>query len=234
MKKKLSVFLVIVSVICINISLANLVNNGDFSSPSIPLNTADGSVNCLGDTWFKAGESWGLYNPETVTAPLAGQVMFCNGDPSQLQQTFAGVSLQPNNIYILTFDAYSSLAGPHTINAGFYHGIGSGTNSRITAVLNMSDIDSVTVSNGTWWGAAWSGGAQFTTLTTPPANDPSIYHELKIVTGDTITGIGDLGVIFWEESGVQMIIDNVKVEVVPEPAILGFIGLLVISFLRRK
>ena len=222
-----------ICVVCLNLTFADLVSNGDFSSPSIAVNTTDSSVNCLGDTWTKPATSWGSYNPDAVTAPLAGQVMYCNGDPSQLQQTFTGVSLMPNQIYILSFDAYSSV-GTHTINAGLYHGVGSGSNSAIVAVLNNSDLTSVTVSNGTWFGAGWAGGATFTTVNAPAANDPSIYHEIKIETAATITGSGDLGVILWGETGVQMLLDNVKVEVIPEPAVLSLFGLFGIALLRKK
>ena len=101
-------------------------------------------------------------------------------------------------------------------------------------MLNNADLTSVTVSNGTWMGVGWAGDAVFDTTVNPPANDPSIYHEIKIETGATITGSGNLGVILWGETGVQMLIDNVKVIVVPEPAALGFLGLLGIAFLRRK
>ena len=235
MKKRLLVFIIVASVVCMNFALADLVNNGDFSSPSIAVNTTDSTANCLDDTWAKPSTSWGLYNPASVTAPLAGQVMYCNGDPSQLRQTFAGVSLLPNKTYTLTFDAYTSIDGPHTINAGFYHGVGSGSNSAIVATLNYSDLaNDPVVSNGTWMGTTWAGGATFTTTLNPSANDASIYHEIKIRTASSISGSGDLGVILWGETGIQMLIDNVKVEVIPEPAALGFLGLLGLAFFRRK
>ena len=104
-------------------------------------------------------------------------------------------------------------------------------------MLDNGDLNAVTVSIGTWFGAGWAGGATFTTANAPADNDPSIYHEIRIETASSISGpnIGlDLGIILWGETGVQMLIDNVKVEVIPEPAVLGFLGLLGVAFLRRK
>jgi hypothetical protein len=83
-------------------------------------------------------------------------------------------------------------------------------------------------------GSGWAGGATFTTTLNPAANDPSIYHEIKIETASSISGSGDLGVILWGETGIQMLIDNVVVDVIPEPATLGLLALLGLSFLRRK
>lgn len=235
MKKRFLAFVVMPCVVCMNFALADLVSNGDFESPVIPVNTAIGGQDCLGDTW-NVGDGWGLWYPAAITAPLSGQVLYDNA-ANNLMQTFTGVKLLPNRVYILTFDAYTTANGPHGISAGLYHGMNSGSNSAIVAVLDIGDIASATVSNGTWYGAGWPGGALFTTTVNPPANDASIYHELKIETAATISGPnsgGDIGIILWGGGGVQLAIDNVKVEVIPEPAVLGFLGLLGVAFLRRK
>ncbi len=227
------------TVFCVNISFANLVVNGGFDTPVI-LVTNDtlwsdppGSVS----NWYVGINQLGLYFPEATIAPLSGQIMYDNGSgAARMMQTFPGVKLQPDSIYTFTFDAYSRSGWEaRSINAGLYHGSGSGQSSSFTSEIDAADMISVTASNGTV--GVWTSGANFSTLIEPPPNDPSIYHELKIVTASTLSGpnVGlDIGVAFWGGAGPQLHFDNVKVEVIPEPAVLGFLGLLGLAFLRKK
>ena len=230
MKNKSMIFVVIATALCANILFAaNLVNNGDFELPVIPVGANNGGPV---DSWYVQATGGGLLNG-TAPSPMSGQVLWYNSAALYMYQTFEGVKLLPNRIYIVKCDI-ASVINAGTINVKLQYGTGSGTNSRQLASLDAADITDVVVSNGTWL-AGWRG-AQFASPLDPADNDASIYHEFSFTTPAVLTGstTDDLSITIGGPSAVQVKVDNVSVEVVPEPAAICLLAILGFAFLRRK
>jgi hypothetical protein len=228
MKKRSMIFVVMATALCANMLFAaNLVNNGDFESPVVVGSNNGGPIT----NWFIPGAGAGLTTAVTP-APMSGQSAWFNNPAIYLYQTFEGVKLLPNRVYIMTLDAKGSAA--LTINAKILYCSGSGTNSRQIAGLNSADVTNIDVVNGTWL-AGWVG-VRFDAPMNPADNDASIYHKLEFTTPATITGstTDDIGITIGGCSGAQVLVDNVSVEVVPEPATIGLLAILGLAFLRRK
>ena len=216
MKKKLIIFVSLITFLFANTLLANLVTNGNFEAPVIPEHTVG-----TPDLWA-AGISIGLHHMghSTQIMPLSNQTVYINS-ANLLVQTFAGEKLLPNKTYTFSFDAYTTAGNPaRTIDAAFMHGSGSGTNSAIVSAIAASHIFNVTVSNGTQiiaGGWANSAAATFSTVIAPAPNSDSIRHSIQFSTPQTLSGgniDSDIGVVFF--GGAQQIqLDNVVVEVEP-------------------
>ncbi len=230
MKKKRSmIFVVMATVFCANLLFAaNLVNNPGFESPT--------GVNNGGpiDDWRITSTGGGL-TTAVVPAPMSGQSMWFNNSGPLVFQTFDGVKLLPNRIYILTFDARVSGAADQTVNSTIMHLTGSGDSSTAHSNLVLADVTDRVISNGTFL-AGWVG-VRFDVQVTSTDDDPNIYHEFKFTTPATLSDPNtdvDIGITFSGASGSQIQIDNVSVEVIPEPATIGLLAILGVAFLRRK
>ncbi len=245
MKKRFLVFTVLASVMCANISMANLVANGTFDGPDVSgtgWNTGpiDGWNTTLAGHPF--GATAGLVSPHADDpAPMSGQVTWFQANTPRMYQTFVGTKLLPNRIYLLTLDGYAGVGATdvRTLDATIIHATGSGVGSTFHSTLDIADMTDIIISNGTFLsGAAWNT-ARFNMEYNPADNAPSVYHSLQFTTPATLTdpNVGiDIGIRIghkWVDSG-QVKIDNVSVEVVPEPATFGFLVLLGLVFLRRK
>lgn len=245
MKKRILVFTVLMSVLCVNISLANLVANGTFDLPDVS-GTGGWNTGPI-DEWnttsaghpFGAGAGLVLHNTDDP-APMSGQVAWFQLNAPRMYQTFVGTKLLPNRIYIITIDGYAAIdPSTKTIDATIIHATDSGINSTFHSLLDINDITGVVVSNGTFISnVAWLT-ARFNMAPNPADNAASVYHSFQFTTPATLTdpNVGiDIGIQIghkWLESG-QVKIDNVSVEVVPEPAAIGLLSLLGLAFLRRK
>ena len=228
MKRKSMIYVVMATVLCANLLFAaNLVNNADFELPDVAGSNNGGPIT----GWYIPGAGAGLTDGASP-APMSGQTAWFNNSAIYLYQTFAGIKLLPNRIYIMTFDAKGSAA--LTFNAKILYCNGSGVDSRQVAALNAADVTNIDVVNGTWL-AGWVG-VRFDAAMNPADNDASISHKLEFTTPATITGstTDDLGITIGGCSGAQVLVDNVSVEVVPEPAAIGLLAILGLAFLRRK
>ncbi len=228
MKKKSMIYVVMATVLCANMIFANLVNNAGFDSP-VGVNNG-GPI----DDWRITSTGGGL-TTAAVPAPMSGQSMWFNNSGPSVFQTFVGTKLLPNRIYILTFDARVSGAADQTVNSTIMHLTGSGDSSTAHSNLVLADVTDRVISNGTFL-AGWVG-VRFDVQVTSTDDDPNIYHEFKFTTPATLSDPNtdvDIGITFSGASGAQIQIDNVSVDVIPEPATIGFLGLLGIALLRRK
>lgn len=224
------IFVVMATVFCANMLFAaNFVNNGGFELPVVPDSNNGGPI----DGWYIPATGGGLAT-RVVTAPLSGQVAYFNQPTLYIYQTFEGVKLLPNRTYVVTYDALSFDSTTKTINAKVLYCSGSGTNSRQIAALNAADVTDITT-DGTWL-AGWMGVRFTAAVNETPANDPSISHSLMFTTPATITGstTDDLGITIGGCSVAQVWVDNVSVEVIPEPATIGLLAIIGLAFFRRK
>jgi hypothetical protein len=236
MKNKLMIIVVMATVICANMLFAaNLVNNGTFELPD--LGDTPGAHNNGGpiDDWRITSTGGGVVYPAaTLPLPMTGQAMWFNNAGPAVYQTFVGTKLLPSMTYILKFDARAEVA-PQTVNVRIQHCTGSGTNSGNHSGLVTNDVTDIVVSNGTWL-AGWVG-VRFDVQLASNDYDSVIYHEFRFTTPATLSDPNadvDLGISFSGASGVQVQVDNVSVEVIPEPATIGLLSLLGFAFLRRK
>ena len=241
MKKRILVFTVLASVMCINISLANLVANGSFDLPDVSgtgWNT--GPIDEWNTDIFGAGAGLVSHNATDDPAPMSGQVAWFQANAPRMYQTFVGTKLQPNRIYIITLDGYAAFdTVTKTLDATIIHATGSGAGSTFHSTLDIADMADIIISNGTFIsGAAWNT-ARFNMVNNPADNAPSVYHSFQFTTPAILTdpNVGiDIGIRIghkWTEGG-QVKIDNVSVEAIPEPATIGFLALLGFVFLRSK
>ena len=180
------------------------LKNSEFESPVIP----SGVFNEIDD--WNCGGANRLLNG-TVISPLAGQVAYYNGS-GFLRQTLTDNFLQPDTTYQLTFDAYTTAGQPaRTI----YAGIMLGKNNAATAVVPGTNVENFVMSSGSWMGNNWAGGALFNTVVNPSADNPATTHTLMFdtpvsnIVGNNLTD--DLTVNFWDASGIQVHLDNVRV-----------------------
>ncbi len=217
MKKIFIISAVLITFLFSNVLLANLVTNGNFENPVIPVNTAGTSP----DFWA-TGVNIGLHHMghSTQIMPLSNQTIYINSG-NTLVQTFPGIKLLPNKTYTFSFDAYTTADNPaRTIYGAIMHGLGSGSGSSILSALSSGDVTDVIVNNGTQvtaGGWATTAAALFTTAVAPIPKSKSISHSIRFTTPAILTGgniSADIGVVFWD--GAQQIqLDNVIVEVVP-------------------
>jgi len=141
---------------------------------------------------------------------------------------------------MITLDGYAAIDSvTKTLDATIIHATGSGTGSTFHSLLVTNDLTDVVVSNGTYISnVAWVT-ARFNMAYNPADNAPSVYHSFQFTTPATLTdpNVGiDIGIRIghkWTEAG-QVKIDNVTVEVIPEPGIIGLLSLAGLAFLRRK
>ncbi len=220
MKIKSMIYVVMASVFCANLLFAELVTDGGFDATT----AFDGWNNAAG---------CGIFAP-VVVAPMSGNVAWFNA--GNIVQTFVGTKLLPNRIYIVRMDSHAGPGATASFIAKLGYGNGSGNSSALLAGaaqnLNAADTTSITVSNGTYT-------APWITFNSPDRNvatPATIFHEFKFTTPATITGstTDDLALRVGQSTAGQAWIDNISVEVLPEPASLGLLVILGLAFLRSK
>ncbi len=181
------------------------LENSEFEKPVIPWVTTSDVI----DDWNNGSHNMLQYGPSI--SPITGQSIFFNGAES-IFQSLPGGTLQPDTTYQLTFDALTIAGQPsRTIHAGIMFGLNNGP----LATIQNTNIENFAISSGSWLGAGWPGGGQFTTIVNPPANDPAITHTLMFdtpvsnIVGNYLTE--DLTVAIWYSSGIQVQVDNVSI-----------------------
>jgi len=208
------------------------VENENFSSPVVPAGQGSDTVS----NWRCKGNV-GITNIIPQISPLSGQTIFFNG--SEIFQTFEDVKLKPDNFYRITFDSYS-LGSEQTIKAGIGYGINSGDDSVFVAPIAVENVTNVNEGTGGWLGNDFAGGALFTNVLNPSADDPAISHMFTFETPGNLdyTRIScDLGVRFWDASGSQIQLDNVVVTnfpTIPESGFLIWSAVITIFCIFKK
>jgi hypothetical protein len=209
----------------------NLVTNGDFETGG----------NILGASPFAwnstvGPEGTGQFNPVTLdppspapSAPLIGTVAYMNTG-TQVFQTFAGVKLQPNSRYLISFDAYFTVGFVDETypNAWFLADVSYGTGSGATSAFGgyiqyVPDIKSGATAN-------WVDLRPFAQTFTHSFTTNSIEEGF-------VGSASDIAIYMqpgWGPNVGQAYIDNVSLTAIPEPsaALLGGLGLL--GLLRRR
>ena len=188
MKKTILIFTVLASIICVNISLANLVDNGTFDLPDV--SGAGWNVGPVGD-WNldNSGAGAGLVSPSAADPlPMSGQVAWFQLNAPRMYQTFVGTKLQPNRIYIITLDGYAGVGAVdvRTIDATIIHATGSGAGSTFQSLLDLNDITDIVISNGTFLTVNWVT-ARFNMAPDPADNAASVYHSFQFTTPATLS-----------------------------------------------
>ena len=175
--------------------------------------------------------SSGAFNPAAFP-PLDSNVIFMNTS-SQVIQTFAGVKLQSNFTYTISFDVIGSVGDfstPNFMNAYVSYGSSSGSSSAFAGsleagnLLSGSNFLSVQVTSTTAGGTGQSGSVSFTTPNTLAGD--AFTKDLAIVLEPNLNNT----------TGFQVYVDNVSVTAVPEPstwAMLGA-GVCAMVFFRRR
>jgi len=104
--------------------------------------------------------------------------------------------------------------------------------------LNSSDV--LNYSNDVTGAAigGWDAAGRFSCPLNPAPDAPESSHFFMFNTPAVLVGSStdDIGVYITDCSGIQVRLDNVKVDVlyIPEPATLGLLSILGLALLRRK
>ncbi len=212
--KYFSLFFVIVLLFASNIlaTSSNVVISGTFDSQA----DCDNNWNYLGN-WIANGG----------VSPISGGNIWFNGPGAHWEQTFVGITLEPQTKYKVSFDAICVPGSPasQTIDVGLKYMSGSANSSVIENDIEPENIASFSYS--AMWAeipdSSWDAGGRFFCPINQP-NVPSNSHFFIFNTPLTIQGPGtnEIGISIRNCSGVQVRLDNVKVAILdnvdPPPA----------------
>jgi len=219
--------LVVVAMVATNVMADNVINEGTFD-------TEAGLYAC----WATNGQANSGWTDAANVSPISGGYVWFNSAQRTYQQTFDGITLQPNYIYRISFDAIT-LAGANDIIMGLFYMTGSSNTSAVSGYLAEDDI--LNFSNDSTWSASGDAnqhaGGDFTCPLAPGADDPLSSHFFQFNTPAVLNGPASaFGLYFKNSAGVQSRLDNIVVDVtaIPEPATLGLLSLLGLALLRRK
>jgi len=195
---------------------------------------AGGSFDTEGDTffnWAHINDAWEQADPHV--APVEGGFIWFNGPGPYERQCFTGVQLEQNTKYTVSFDAFTwdayHLSNSCTVDVGLKYMSGSHYESAAVGEIDALDVTSfsndvtcVTITN-------WPAAGRFTCPWDPADYDPFISHFFSFETPASLSAsaTNDIGVAVENGSGVQIRLDNVKVEVelIPEPVFIGLLFL---------
>ena len=218
--------LAIVALVISSVMAADVVIEGTFD-------TSADTYAC----WAASGTGGGWTDAANVS-PISGGYLWFNSGGYTWNQAFDGITLEPNSVYIVSFDAIT-LANPNTIDVGLLYMTGSSNTSAVSGHLAAADLLNFTY-DSTWAAAGdanWHAAGRFTCPLAPGADDPLSSHYFQFNTPNVLNGPAiKFGVSIRNAVTVQVRLDNVKVDVtpIPEPATLGLLSILGLAVLRRK
>jgi len=197
---------------------------------------ADGTLDTEVGTSFNWPGTRGWIGSATVS-PISGGNFWFNGPAQNAKQVFTGLKLQAKTQYKVSFDA-ACVGSAQTIDVGLKYMSGNKYTAANIGDLNSSDI--INYSNDVTGAAigGWDAAGRFSCPLNPAPDAPESSHFFMFNTPAVLVGSStdDIGVYITDCSGIQVRLDNVKVDVlyIPEPATLGLLSILGLALLRRK
>ena len=195
-----------------------------------------GGFEAEGDTffnWAHNGDSWENSGSQIEKLVTNGFIWFNAPGPYE-RQCFTGIKLEPNTKYTVSFDAFTwdayHVSNSYTVDVGLKYMSGSHYESEVVGEIDGLDV--LSFSNDITFVAipTWAAAGRFTCPYDPANTDPKISHFFSFETPGVLSAsaTNDIGVSVENGSGVQIRLDNVKVEVelIPEPAFIGLLILL--------
>ena len=198
-----------------NIMAVDVVNEGTFDTEA-----------ATRASWAAGGTGGGWTDAANVS-PISGGYLWFNSAGYWWNQAFDGITLEPNTLYAVSFDAIA-LAAAQTVDVGLLYMTGSSNLSAVSGYLSAADLLNFT-HDSTWAAsgdANWYPAGRFTCPLAPGADDPLSSHYFQFNTPNVLNGpAGKFGVTIRNASGIQVRLDNVKVDVIaiPEPVTFGLL-----------
>ena len=212
----LSLIFVVVAFFASNINAvsSNVVTAGTFDT--LPETTNNWTTGGIGGNWIADGG----------VSPISGGNLWFNGPGIYWDQTFEGITLEPLTKYKISFDAICVAGSPasQTIDVGLKYMSGAANASTIVDDIETENITSF--SNSVMWAevpSLWRAAGRFTCPINQP-DVPSNSHFFIFTTPLTLVGqaTNEIGISIRNCSGIQVRLDNVKVEIMddvdPPPA----------------
>ena len=216
--------LAVVALITSSVMAVDVVNEGTFDTDA--------------DTHACWASDAGGWTDAANVSPISGGYIWFNGPGRQWDQAFDGITLMPNTIYKVSFDAIT-LANANTIDVGLLYMTGSSNTSAASGYIAAADV--LNFENDTTWSVQpnvdWVTSGRFTLPLAPGADDPLSSHYFQFNTPAVLNGPANkIGVDIRNAIAVQIRLDNVVVDVtpIPEPATIGLLSILGFALLRRK
>ncbi len=197
---------------------------------------AYGTLDAEAGSMFEWPGTRGWIGTATVS-PISGGNFWFNGPAQDVKQVFAGLKLQAKTQYKVSFDA-CCVGAAQTIDVGLKYMSGNKYTATVIGDLNSGDVLNYAADATGAAIGGWDAAGRFSCPLNPAPDAPESSHFFQFNTPDTLVGSGtdDLGIYIHNVPGVQVRLDNIKVDVlyIPEPAIFGLLSILGLALLRRK